>query len=82
MYQVVLSNIAKKQLKKLEKDVQIRIIKGLKRIQIRPEAYLTKLVGDPAYKFRIGDYRILIDIIQEKLILLVIKIGDRKNIYK
>lgn len=82
MYKIILTPRAEKQLKKLPKDVQIRVVGALKRIRIRPEAYLTKLVGDPAYKFRVGDYRLFIDIIQNKLILLVLKVGHRRNVYK
>jgi mRNA interferase RelE/StbE len=82
MYQIVFSPKARKQLLKLQREDQKRILKALKRIRIRPEAYLTKLVNESAYKFRVGDYRILIDIIENKLILLVIKVGHRKSIYK
>jgi mRNA interferase RelE/StbE len=82
MYQVIFTPNSEKQLKKLPKEIQVRIINALKRIRIRPEAYLTKLVDDPAYKFRVGDYRLIIDIIHDKLILLVVKVGHRRNIYQ
>ena len=82
MYAVQLTDTAKKQLGKLERSVQERIIKTLERVRIRPEAYVTKLVGDPAYKLRVGDYRILMDIEHERLLILVIKIGHRKNVYQ
>ncbi|MDP7180102.1 MAG: type II toxin-antitoxin system RelE/ParE family toxin [Candidatus Woesearchaeota archaeon] len=82
MYQVIFTPKAEKQLKKLPKDVQVRIINALKRIRIRPESHLTKLVDDPVYRFRVGDYRLFIDIIHDKIILLVVKVGHRKNIYK
>jgi mRNA interferase RelE/StbE len=41
-----------------------------------------KLVGDPGYRLRVGEYRVIIDIYKDKLVILVIKIGHRKNIYK
>ncbi len=82
MYEILFSDSADKQFKRLDKTVQTRIISALERIRIRPEAYVTKLVGDPAYKFRVGDYRILLDIDQGRLMILVIKIGHRKEIYK
>ncbi len=81
MYTLLLSQNAEKELKKLEKNTQLRIINALERIRIRPEVHITKLVGETAYKFRVGDYRILIDIDNNKLFILVIKIGHRKNIY-
>lgn len=44
---------------------------------IRPESYVSKLVGDPGYKLRVGDYRIIIDIDNNNLLILVIKIAHR-----
>jgi mRNA interferase RelE/StbE len=81
-YEIIFSDNALTQLKKLEHSIQERIIKSLERIRIRPEAYVTKLVGDPGYRLRVGDYRVIIDIDKEKLHILIIKIGHRKNIYK
>lgn len=34
------------------------------------------------WRYRIGQYRILVDINEKKLIILVISVGHRKNIYK
>ena len=82
MYEIVFSEKAKKQFLKLEKDIQKRIIASLDRIKIRPEAYVTKLVGDASYRLRVGDYRVIMDIDKGKLIILIIKVGHRRNIYK
>ena len=81
MYEIILSNTAEKQLKKLNKELQQRVIAALQRIRIRPESYVTKLVDDPGYKLRVGDYRVIMDIDKGKLLILVIKIGNRRNIY-
>ena len=81
-YEIIFTDTSRKQFKKLEKDIQERIIKALERIRIRPEAHIKKLVEDPGYRLRVGEYRIILDIEKEKLIILVIKIGHRKNIYK
>lgn len=81
LYEIIFSLKAKKQFLKLKKTVQGRIISALERIRIRPEAFVTKLVGDPGYKLRVGDYRTIMDIDKNKLLILVIKVGHRKNIY-
>ena len=81
MYEILFSDKALKQLEKLEKKIQERIIKSLERIRIRPETYITKLVGEQGYKLRVGDYRIILDLDQGKLIILVVKIGHRRNVY-
>lgn len=81
LYEIVFSLKAKRQLLKLERGIQERIIISLERIRIRPEAFIIKLVGDPGYKLRIGDYRVIMDIDKNNLIILVIKVVHRKNIY-
>jgi len=81
-YEIIFTDTSRKQFKKLEKDAQERIIKALERIRIRPEAHVKKLVGDPGYRLRVGEYRVIIEIEKDELIILVIKIGHRKNIYK
>lgn len=80
-YQIIFSDRAFKQLKKLDRNTQDRIISSLERIRIRPENYITKLVGDPGYKLRVGDHRIILDLDNHMLRILVIKAGHRKNIY-
>src|SRR3989344_1500061 len=65
MYNLVFSDLAKKQFNKLEKNIQERIGTVLERIKIRPHAFVEKLVGEPGYKLRVGDYRIFIDIFKK-----------------
>ncbi|MGP8329305.1 MAG: type II toxin-antitoxin system RelE family toxin [Methanosarcinaceae archaeon] len=81
-YGIIFSDRALKQLKKLEKNVHERIISTLERIKIRPQAHVTKLVGDPGYRLRVGDYRVILDIDDGNLVILVINIRHRKRIYK
>ena len=81
MYEVILTQKAENQLKKLEQNIQERIIAVLERVRIRPEIYFQRLVGEKLYKLRVGDYRVIADINNTKLIIFIIKVGHRKNIY-
>lgn len=81
-YEILFSDKSLKQLKKIEKSHQENIIKALERIRIRPEKHITKLIVDQGYRLRVGKYRVILDIDKEKLIILVLKIGHRKKIYK
>ena len=82
MYELIYSPSALKQLKKLEHNIKERIVLALERLKIRPESCdIKKLVGMPGYRFRVGDYRIIFDMKKDKLIILVLQIGHRKNIY-
>jgi len=81
-YEVEFTDTAKRQLKKLDKNTQTRIINALTRIRVRPHVFVKKIVGDDGYRLRVGDYRVILDIDQGKLIILILKVGHRKNIYK
>ena len=82
MYRIILSKRVEKFLDKLESQDRDRIIMALDKLRIRPETYLKRLVGDKSYKFRVGDYRLIVDLEMDKLLILVIDIGHRRNIYK
>ena len=75
MYEILFSGSALKQLKKLEKNVQERIVSALDRAWVRPESFVKKLVGDPGYRLRVGNYRVIVDIDKNKLIILALKVG-------
>ena len=81
MFNVELSKTAQKQLYKLEKNAQVRIISALERIRIQPYPHVKKLVGCPYFRLRVGYYRVILEIKSDKLIILVIAVGHRKNIY-
>ena len=82
MYELVYSPAASKQLEKLERAIKERIIIALERLRIKPESRdIKKLMGMPGYRLRVGDYRIIFDIERNKLLILVLTVGHRKNIY-
>ncbi len=81
-YNVIFSDFADKQLSKLPLETQNRIVSTVKRCRIRPFAHVKKLVGSKYFRLRAGDYRVIMDIIEDRLIIHVIEIGHRKNIYK
>ena len=77
---MIFSDLGLKQLRKLDREVGQRIISTLERIRIRPDAYVKKLVGDEGYRLRVGNYRVILDLDREKLIILVLRIGHRRNV--
>jgi len=81
-YEVAFSDFAFKQLSKLPKNIQQRILSTLKRCRIRPYPHVKKLVGSKYFRLRIGDYRVILDIIENKLIIHVIELGHHKRIYR
>ena len=82
MYDIKFTNKANKQFLNLEKNIQERIGSVLERIKIRPERFVERLVGMEGYKLRVGDYRLILDIQRNKLVILVLRLGHRRNVYK
>ena len=82
MYEINYSKSSVKFLKRLPRLQQQHILSVIERARIRPEKHFERLVGEKTYKLRAGDYRIIADILKERLKILVIKIGHRRNIYK
>jgi mRNA interferase RelE/StbE len=82
MYDLLYAEQFVKELKKLEKDLQKRIISALERIRVRPYPHVKKIVGCPYFRLRTGDYRIILDIQENKMIIYALEVGHRKNIYQ
>ncbi len=70
------------ELEKLPMVVSKRIVRKVNSITEQPEHFLERLSGDLGYKLRVGDYRIIIDVIENEKILAVRVIGHRRNVYE
>ena len=81
-YNVFLTDFAKKQLAKLDRQTAKRITKKLHDVSVDPFLYVSKLAGRDFYKLRVGDYRVLMIIQQDKLVILVVEVRHRRNVYK
>ena len=81
MYSIEFSRTAEKQLYKLERQIQQRIINVLERIRIRPFHFIKRKQGTPYFILRIGEPRAILDVKEEKNTIFVIEAGHRKNIY-
>jgi len=82
VYQINFDKNVKNFFEKLDKFEQKRIIKKIEDLKENP--YLGKrLAGNlfGLWKLRVEKYRVLYKIIQDKLIIMIIDMGHRKNIY-
>ncbi|HOH93010.1 MAG TPA: type II toxin-antitoxin system RelE/ParE family toxin [Anaerolineaceae bacterium] len=85
-YTVEIFDHAFKQLSKLDKPVQKLLLNWLeKNLQgtENPRLKGKGLVGNHSreWRYRVGDYRIIVDIQDKVLIVLIIAVGHRKDIY-
>jgi len=81
-YNITWDEKAREFLRKIHPPDAQRIIKKVNSIVDEPFHYLEILVDIKSYKLRVGDYRILIDVEENKRILSVVLIGHRKDIYQ
>lgn len=82
-YTVFVERFAQKQIMKLDKKAVLLIktaIAGLAE-NPRPQGYI-KLKGEEAYRIRVGNYRIIYEIDDGKIIVTVVAVGHRKDIYR
>lgn len=82
MFQILFTQRAIKDLTNVDSDTKSRLASKLKEYATEPIKYARKL-SDPkigTYRFRIGDYRVIFDI--DKEIIVVLRVGHRKDIYK
>ena len=80
---VIFTSKAERDLEKIPDDISKRIILRLEEIaQDNPYHKLDKMTNSPYYKFRVGDYRGIVNIVNDKMILYMVKARHQSNIYK
>ena len=83
-YEVVLSPKAEKQLDELPTPLRRRITEAIEGLESKPRPHgVKKLTGaENLWRIRVGDFRIVYTIEDDRLIVLVVKIGHRREIYR
>lgn len=81
-YTIKLSRSAEKEFDRLDSSLQRRILKKLRGLEVAPRGPGSiKLSGDESWRVRIGDYRVVYEIHDDVLIVLVLRVGHRRDIY-
>lgn len=83
-YKVEILRGVLKQLKKIPSELQERIQIKIDDLATEPRPNgVKKLKGkENAYRIRVGDYRVIYDIFDDLLVVNVVEVGHRRNIYK
>ena len=83
MYAVEILRTAQKKLAKLDRQAQSRIIDAIRQLAADPRpSGCKKLSGRPAWRIRIGAYRVIHEVHDDRLVVLVVTVGDRKSAYR
>ena len=70
------------QLRGLDIPVAKRIVQKIESARSDPHKFFVRLVGRSEYKLRVGDYRVIADIEENRRVIIVRSLGHRRNIYK
>lgn len=82
-YSLVFKKSVAKDLRKIPNADVKRILKRIEHLRVEPRARgCTKLVGKERYRLRQGVYRILYEIKDSELIIIVVKVAHRSSVYK
>ncbi|MCW2134423.1 type II toxin-antitoxin system RelE family toxin [Arthrobacter sp. VKM Ac-2550] len=83
-YEIRLTHAAERSLRKLDAKARIRVAAAIELLQHNPRPPTAKKLvgGSGEYRIRTGDYRIIYEINDGALVILVLRVGHRREIYR
>lgn len=84
MYTVITSKQFNKEIAKLPMNWRKRILAKIEDVAVNPYASnnnLTKLQGRDSYRLRVGNWRVIYDLDDDRLVMLILEVGPRGGIY-
>lgn len=82
-YEIEFTTGAKRQFEKLSPAVQRRLAETIDGLSEQPRPpQCTKLSGQELYRVRCGEYRAIYRIEDERLLVLIVKVGHRREVYR
>ena len=82
-YRIEWKRSAAKELRTLPRDVVLRIVEAVGRLAVHPFPQgVKKLVGsENTYRIREGSYRVVFTVTASSLVVEIIRVGHRKDVY-
>ena len=82
-YELLIERAARKALEKIPQPHRDRIITAVFELASEPRPQGSRqLTGREAWRIRIGSYRVIYEIHDDKLIILVVAVGHRSSVYR
>jgi len=82
-YRVLIKRSAAKELEAVPLKDRRRLVARIERLAANPRPVgAQKLSGEEKYRLRQGDYRILYEIVDDDLIITVVRVGHRRDVYR
>jgi mRNA interferase RelE/StbE len=83
-YRIQIAPSALRQLRKLPQSTQDRIVRRVEGLagDPRPRGSVKLQGEEDLYRIRVGDYRVIYQVRDEELIVLVVRVGHRREVYR
>lgn len=85
MHSIEFSAAADKTLARMPRDLRTLVLKKIEAVAVDPHAQhnnVTRLQGRPEFRLRVQDWRVIYRVLDDRVVLLVIKIGARGQVYE
>lgn len=83
IYEIVIVRSAEKELRAIDPVARERIVARIEALAHDPHpAQSRRLKASDAFRLRVGDYRVVYTIDDGKLIVIVVAVGHRRNVYR
>ncbi|MPV50692.1 type II toxin-antitoxin system mRNA interferase toxin, RelE/StbE family [Pseudactinotalea sp. HY160] len=82
--QITYARSALKSLRRVDGEVARRILRAIDALadEPRPPGCLQLRGGNGELRIRVGDYRVVYDVIDEEVVVLVLRLGHRREVYR
>jgi mRNA interferase RelE/StbE len=82
-YTVIIPRFVQKQLDRLPNDILERVLRRLTGLETQPRPPdVKKLKGRDAWRIRVGDYRVIYEIPDRALQVILVSVGHRREVYR
>ena len=83
-YKIRIKKSAKKELTRLSRPAQRKVVRAIDKLADNPRCSMAEKItgGEGSYRIRAGDYRIIYRIFDDEVVVFVIAIGHRREIYR
>jgi len=84
IYRIEVSSTAERQIRRLERDDQLRVLRAVRDLGTTPRPRgCRKLRGyDDVFRIRVGTFRVLYSVESDRILVIILKVGHRKEIYR
>jgi mRNA interferase RelE/StbE len=83
-YRIEVSATAERQLKRAPRPDQIRILRAIQRLAHEPHPPGCRKLStyDDVFRIRVGTYRVIYEVRRRQILIVMLKVGHRKDVYR